>query len=130
MKIKALRYKDTKEFVEIVTMGQMHMIFTSGLPRVMTSDANIDLLEKYYNKPDFNEIDFSNFELIEYEFIEFGEVGADIRNKLSPPKNLIALLEVYFDKKTDYEQMMGLKKIIEKEMEQTKESIKYISEIL
>lgn len=129
MEIKALRYKDTKEFVEIITVGQMHMVFTSSLPRIMTKNPTIELLEKYYNKPDFNKIDFSNFELIEYEFIESGKIGADIRNKLSPPKNLIALLETYFNKKSKVNKE-GLLKIIKDEMKQTKESIEYIANLL
>lgn len=129
MKVKALRYKDSKEFVEIITMNEIHMIFTSTHPRIMTKDSNIKILEKYYNKPEFNKIDFSKFELVEYDLIESGEVGADIRNKLSSQKNLVCLLEKYFDKKNKIDKEKLLE-YIKKEMKQTKINIDYIADLL
>ncbi|RLF58287.1 MAG: hypothetical protein DRN27_05845 [Thermoplasmata archaeon] len=130
MKVKVLRYKDTKEFLHIRNFGGKHELFTSSLPKLYPITAKMELIEKIFPLDDCNFDNFDNMEFGEFDLIDFGEVGADIRNKLSPSKNLIALLEMYFDKKTDFEQMMGLKKIIEKEMEQTKENIDYIANLL
>ena len=127
MKVKALRYKDTKEFLHIRKFNGKHELFTSSLPRLYPITATMELIENVFPLDDCN---FDNMEFGEFDLIDFGEVGADIRNKLSPPKNLIALLEMYFDGKTDFEKMMGLKKIIEDEMEKTKISIDYIANLL
>lgn len=129
MKVKVLRDKDTKEFIDIITVGQIHMICTTNYPRLMTTDTTIKLLIDYYNKPNFNKIDFSNFELIKYDFINAGEISADIRNKLTSPKTLVALLKIYFDKKSKVKKD-GILKLIKKEMKQTEKSIEYIADLL
>ena len=63
---------------------------------------------------------------------EADTVGADIRNKLSPPKTLVSLLEEYFEPHIAHasEERQKLYELIKKEMEQTKINIKYIAELL
>ena len=50
------------------------------------------------------------------------ELGADIRNKLSPPKNLCALLKVAQDK--------DVQELIAKEIKNTEKSVEYLSKLL
>ena len=75
------------------------------------------------------EISLDDFEYIEMECFEANTVGADIRNKLSPSLNLVALLEVYFKEK-DEEKKNKLMEYIKKEMKMSKKNIKYISNLL
>lgn len=129
MKVKALRYKENKEFAHIRKFGDNFELFSSSLPRLYPTTATMKLMKKIFSQ-DYCDFDFEKIELVEFDLIDYGEVGADIRNKLSPSKNLIALLELYFDGKTDFEQMMGLEKIIKKEIEQSKINIDYIANLL
>lgn len=100
MKFKALRYKaEPKEFVEISNFGGTYMLFTSELPKPQPVTATMEGLKAYYTEycPLPPEINLDDFELVEYEAFEVNTVGADIRNKLSPCLNLLALLQLYFN---------------------------------
>ena len=59
---------------------------------------------------------------------ELDTIGADIRNKLSPLKNLIALLEE--QKKVDNNMKKKIQVYIDREMEQGKKSIDYLRKLL
>ena len=71
MKVKTLRFKDTKEFVYILEDGS---IGTSDIPDVLPLTATIEILKKYYEvfgqKTD--NVDFDNLEVVEFDFIESG----------------------------------------------------------
>lgn len=126
MKVKTLRFKDTKEFVHVLEGGHLG---TSSVPDILADSASIDGLKKYYEIAfPGKEIEFDKLEVVEYDFFESGEVGADIRNKLSPPKNLVSLLTEYFDNPevTDFQK---LERSIRKEMNQTKESVEYLAKL-
>jgi len=127
MKVKALRFKDTKEFVHILENG---MIGTSEIPDVLPLTASLDLLKKYYevSGQKTDDVDFDNLEVIEFDFIEASEVGADIRNKLSPPLNLVQMLDQYFNN-PEVPDFQKLEKLIQKEMKQTKVSVDYLSKL-
>ena len=60
---------------------------------------------------------------------EIDALGADIRNKLSPPKNLVAMLELYFSIE-EGEKKEGLLKYIKAEMTQTKINVEYLANLL
>jgi len=53
--------------------------------------------------------------------------GADIRNKLTPMKNLIGILE---DSQLMYHDKMDIHLLAEQELKQAKESIEYLSKLL
>ena len=128
MKVKTLRFKDSKEFEHILEDGS---VGTSNIPDVLPDTASLELLKKYYEISGYKvELDYDNLEIVEYDFIEAGEVGADIRNKLSPPNNLVELLEDYFDEGTHKIDKEKVKVFILKEMEQTKISVEYLSNLL
>jgi len=128
MKVKTLRFKDTKEFVHILENG---MVGTCEIPDVLPLTASVDLLKKYYevSGQKTDNVDFENLEIIEFDFIESGVVGADIRNKLSSPKNLVALLTEYFDN-PEVPDFQKLERHIRKEMNQTKVSVEYLAKLL
>jgi len=131
MKFKALRNKETKEFVEIQEFNGMNVVFTSELPNPQPMIATIDMMKQLYEnhsklKYDFN---FDNFELVVFEAFEENTTGADIRNKLSPCLNLTSLLKLYFKEK-DEDKKGVLKKYIEKEIKNSEKSIKYIANLL
>ena len=129
MKVKALRDKDTKEFIHIEMIGNKYLIFTSSIPKVQPGSATMEMMESIYP---LKECDFDNFnhlELVEFDLIEAGKVGADIRNKLSPPLNLVELLEEYFNPESVLDNKT-IKKFIKKEMKQAKKSIDYLAKLL
>ena len=134
MKVKALRFKDTKEFVHIQEFGGKPSVFMSGLPNLQPETATLELMGKVMEHDFYQglDLDMDNVELVEFDLIEAGEVGADIRNKLSPPKNLVELLEVFFGDKVVYasEERKELSEIIKREMKQTKVSVEYLAKLL
>ena len=130
MKVKALRHKESKEFIHIEKIGGIggtYELYTSSIPKIQPATATIESMEQIFKN---EKTEFLNFN--DYELIEFGEVGADIRNKLTPPKTLVALLEMFFKENVAYvsEDRTELVKIIKKEMEQTKISVEYIADLL
>jgi len=139
MKVKALRYKEEfnkfKEFVHIEDIGSGVEVFTSATPKLYPESGTLEGLKEYMENNDYFEgleLDWETVELVEFDLIEAGEVGADIRNKLTPPKNLVALLELFFKEKVAYadEKRVVLSKLIQTEMEKSKENIKYIANLL
>ena len=130
MKVKALRDKDTKEFIHFFQLGEKTEIGTSAIPNVQPMSATIEMMRSVYPRVKFTGLnDINNFELVEFDLIEAGEVGADIRNKLTPYNNLLALVKLYL-KETNPDKQKMLKKFIRKEITQSKKSIKYIAELL
>ena len=130
MKVKALRDKDTKEFVHIESFGENRklMVFNGELPVVQPVSATIEMMKSIYPLTEGMD-SFDNFELVEFDLIESGEVGADIRNKLTPYKNLVALVELFLDEENILKKKK-LKKFIRKEILQSKKSVKYLAGLL
>ena len=115
------------EFVHILEGG---IIGTSAIPDILPMTASMDALKKYYETFDpKKEINYDELEIVEVEVVDSGELGADIRNKLSPPKNLVALLEEYFDN-PEVPNFQKLERSIRKEMNQTKVSVEYLAKLL
>lgn len=132
MKVKTLRNKDTHEFIFFEKLFGTYHIFTDDVPKLFPNTITFEsILEKYpLESCDFDS--FDNIELVEFDLIESGEVGADIRNKLTPCFNLIALLKLYFNDNVAHatEKRASLAKLIKTEMEKSKENIKYIVNLL
>ncbi len=75
-----------------------------------------------YVKPQLSDIED------DFDF-DMSSTAADIRNKLTPLSNLLALLKIYFQE-TDNDKKDKIKNHIEKEMKQCKISIGYLSNFL
>lgn len=140
MKIKALRtIKEPKEFVEICFHQNdedpndgVWIVYTGALPNPQPETATMELMKEYYAKqavPLPSEINLDDYELVEFDCIESGVVGADIRNKLTPILNLIALNKLLLDE-DDQQKIEPLKRLIKKEMETSKICIKYLVKLL
>lgn len=132
MKFKALRTKrEPKEFVYIDVIEKTMIIYTTELPKPQPLTATVELTKDYYKDcvPLPDQMSFDDMEMIEFEIFEANTVGADIRNKLSPPLNLVLLLELYFKEK-DEEKKQKLEKFIKKEMKQSSICINYLSNLL
>lgn len=130
---KALRHKKTKEFIHIEELDDVLHTFTSEHPNLLADTATIEGLKDYYEgKSGWTYIGWDDFELVEFELVEVDTIGADIRNKLTPPKNLVALLEVFFADSVAYASKgrAELVELIKKEMENTKKSVDYIAKLL
>jgi hypothetical protein len=130
MKVKALRYKDTKEFVHIMHMGEYACtVGTSEIPNIQPMTATLELMKEIYK--DFSDINFDEMEFIEFDLIESGVVGADIRNKLGPIKNLLKLLSMHteFDS-FDNRNPGSLTRIIMEQIPVCEKNTKYLSDIL
>jgi len=120
MKVKVLRRKDTKEFAHFIKLGDKFLEGTCTIPTLMSVEADMSAIRFIYSDSDIN---FDEYEIVEYEITESGVVGADIRNKLTPMKNFIALF------KNEYCHTPVADEIID-EMEQCKENIEYLSKLL
>ena len=140
MKFKALRtINEPKEFVEITfhesddnPNAGVWIVYTGALPNPQPETATIELMKEYYAHqavPLPPEINLDNYELVEFDCIESGVVGADIRNKLTPLLNLIALNKLLLDE-DNLEKIESLKALIKKEMETSKICIKYLVKLL
>lgn len=131
MKVKTLRKKDTLEF--IIVDSNTGDIYTTDTPEILAETATMELMGKYL-KLLKKETDLDNIELVEYNMIEFEPndtvaIGADIRNKLTPSLNLIALIKIYL-KETDETRKANVQRLMETEMEKSTKNIKYISNLL
>ena len=131
MKVKYLVNKKTKEFGEILVLSENYYdLYTSDKPTTSINlSVNFEEYKKYVKDNYDDQIDLTDYEIKEFDLIEFGEVGADIRNKLSPPKNLVNLLEIYFDEESVVDKKQLLK-YIKNDMKKSKESIDYIANLL
>jgi hypothetical protein len=137
MKFKALRKKvEPKEFVTIDTLDKVMIMYTGELPKPQPLTATMEGLKEYYKgcTPLPDQITLDDLELIEFELYETNTVGADIRNKLTPPLNLVSLLKIYFtetgDRVFDENSKAKILPFIKKEMENAEKSIKYIANLL
>jgi hypothetical protein len=129
MKFKALREKDTKKFIEISKIGGVTMVFTSELPHPMSINATMEGIKSYYAEAS-PKINMDNFELIEYELFEADTVGADIRNKLTPPLNLLSLLRILKKKDLDDKKRKAIQRLVDKEINKCEKCIKYIANLI
>lgn len=132
MKFKALRTKtEPKEFIEIVNLGGVNMLFTCALPNPLPMTCTMEGLKEYHEtqSPLPKEINLDDFELVEFDFIESGVVGADIRNKLSPLKNLVAMVSLISDGTFDIEDKKMIR-MIKGDVDKCKKNIKYIANLL
>ena len=131
MKYKALRTKsEPKEFIHIElnkTLG-IFEIYTSNIPNLQPTTATIEEMDELFKNDGFD-VDLSEFELVEFELVEKNTIGADIRNKLSPPLNLISIIRLYLDE-PDTIKKSKLRSFIVKECENAERSIEYISKLL
>jgi hypothetical protein len=127
MKVKTLRFKETKEFVHVLQNGQLA---TSDIPDILANTASIENLQKYYETV-FPEavVDYDKLEVVEFDLVDLGDVQADIRNKLSPPLNLVEMLDEYFNN-PEVPDFQKLEKLIQQEMKQTKVCVQYLSNFL
>jgi hypothetical protein len=57
--------------------------------------------------------------MIELNVFDGGEIGADIRNKLSSPMNLVVMLKQYFDEDNEFYLKKSLLDLIKIEMNNT-----------
>jgi len=140
MKFKALRtVKEPKEFVELCFHRHDEdpnkgtwIVYTGELPTPQPVTATMELMKIYYDQqrvPFPPEINLDDYELIEMDCIESGVVGADIRNKLTPLLNLIALIDIYLKDEIP-EKRVAIGNLLRKEIETSKICIKYLVKLL
>jgi len=137
MKFKALRtIREPKEFVHIDTITTTMILYTCDLPKPQPLTATLEGIKEYYKNdtPLPDQLTLDDLELVEFEMYEENTVGPDIRNKLTPPLNLISLLEIYFketgDRVFDENTKAKVLPFIKKEMVKSEENIKYIANLL
>jgi methionine synthase II (cobalamin-independent) len=131
MKFKALRTKrEPKEFIYIDVIEKTMIIYTSELPKPQPLTATVELTKDYYKDcvPLPDQMSFDEMEMVEFEIFETN-VGADIRNKLTSPLSLTAMLKHYFKEK-DSEVKAQLEQLIKNEIKQSEKDIKYIAKLL
>ena len=129
MKFKALRTKrEPKEFVHIDTIATTMILYTGDLPKPQPLTATLEGMKDYYKNdtPLPDQMTLDDLEMVEFEMFEADTVGADIRNKLSPCKTLVSLLEEYFKPNVAHasEERQKLYELIKKEMKNSEKNIK------
>jgi len=133
MKFKALRKKNSKEFVHIEMNSSFKCllgVYTTEVPRLQPITASIERLKELYEGYDLRGWSFDDFELVELDIIDGDTIGADIRNKLTPLKNLISMLRALKTRKMDKDTRKRIKDLVQKEMEQGDISIDYLTNLL
>ena len=123
MKFKTFRKKDTKEYVHL--FETIKGTFTADMPQILPITAKFETICIL-----FPNINLSNSELIEIDVIDSEEIGADIRNKLSPLKNLLSLFKERDKYTNDSEIYNKLTDVIYKEIDQCEISIDYLANLL
>jgi hypothetical protein len=95
MKVRTLRMKDG--FKEFAMFDEEGILYTSETPQLLPPTATMEGLKKYHSEEDLeDDIDYDRLEIVEFDLIESEVLGPDIRNKLSPPKTLVSLLDEFF----------------------------------
>lgn len=128
MKMRTLRTVDQlkrpeyQEFASIVD----GVMYTHKHPQALGDEATIEGLKRMFGE---DYIQWDMYEIVEIEYFESGAIGADIRNKLSSPKNLAALIEIFLTKPYDPTDTL-LIPILKNEILQTKECVDYLSKII
>lgn len=131
MRYKHLVRKNTKEYVSLMTFNGITDAFTCSLPSMLLNDNPDDEIMNYLMREN-PEIDFTPYELMSIDVNESSKldaIGDDIRNKLTPIKNLIALLNEY-NNNDDYLIKNKIMKLINSEIASSKQSVEYLSNIL
>ena len=128
MKVKALRNKTTGKFLHFKYNADGDGIIVSkSLPELLEADVTlVELTDEFFSYP---YIDTNEFELVEFELFESSVIGADIRNKLTPIKNLIALIGIYLLEKSSGKKIL-LKGLIEKDIRQARISLEYLNKLM
>jgi len=130
MKVKALRNKTTGKFLHFMCEDELNdaMLVERSLPELLEADITLEGLLDHYNSR-YPYIDTTEFELVEFDLIESGVIGDDIRNKLTPFKNLVASISLFLIEKSAGKKIL-MKGHIEKEIKQAKISLEYLTKIL
>lgn len=127
MKVKAIR-KTTgdKEFIYILnTSLNNHLKCTCEIPQLFPMTSNMEGIQLLNS-----DIDFSDCEMVVLDVLDSNEIGADIRNKLSPIKTLLSLLKLVDDSKLDKTKKKDIKSIIKKEIEKSEKIVDYLANLL
>jgi hypothetical protein len=101
-------------------------VSTSNIPKIQPETATLDEMKVYFAEKKLD-IDWENIELIELELIEPNTTGADIRNKLSPIKNLLSILR---SSKVPLHENPKINEIIQEEIIRAESSVAYIANLL
>ena len=118
MKLKALRRKDTKEFVHIQTINDMDMSFTCELPNPMNPELTMDEIVAYYPQ-----VDMTDYELVEFDLIESDVVNADMLDY----KELFKEFKEQIEKWDKLMEFRDLNKEEQNKYEYLKKKIEYLS---
>lgn len=128
MLFKTLIDKRTGEFVTFLDFNGKIETFTSNIPKtVFPETATFDDVKKKYETVDFSEYDF-----ISCKIIDSNAIGADIKNKLLPLKNLVMLLKTLKNYNSSFNDKEDKEKIIKfaiKQLDECDKSINYISKL-
>jgi hypothetical protein len=131
MKVKALRTKtEPKEFIHLDYNQSLNICFlgTSNIPNIQPETATLEGMIEYFGEKEID-VDWNNIELVEFDLIESGEVGADIRNKLGPIKNLVSMVGLISSGTFDIEDKKMIR-MIKGDVDKCKKNIKYIADLL
>jgi hypothetical protein len=132
MKVKALRKKDTKEFVVMDFNENFKCllgVYTTEVPKLQPVSATMEHFKMLHAGYDLRGYDFEDFEYAKLDVFDGDMVGADIRNKLTPFNSMIDLHGL-LKKRMDKEKKDSLKRLLEKVIEQSRESIEYLKNLL
>lgn len=128
MKVKTLKSKSTGNYLHFTLDEHDVIMVERKLPDILQADVTLEGLFDHYAMT-FPYLDTTDFDVVELDLIETGVIGADIRNKLTPVKNLIATVEAYLNEKSSGKKII-MKGHIEKDIRQVRIAIEYLTKLL
>lgn len=136
MKYKTLRYKTGhKEFIHVKEYCGQINVFTCELPLLLPETSSLQGIKDSMSEQGlslcdgYNQMCWDDIEMIELNLINGDEVGADIRNKLSPAKNIVAMIELYLTEE-DEDSAKKLAELILSQVETTNKTIDYLANLI
>jgi hypothetical protein len=125
MKMKTLRRKHEKpEYREFASLDD-GLFYTHEHPHALGNGATIEGLKSICK----DDIDWDKYEVVEIEYFLAGEIGADIRNKLGPFKNLIAMVKDYEDV-LEHISKEKRDELMKKQLKSCEASLDYLSKLM
>jgi len=91
MKVKVLRFKETKEFAKSFELGGKVFLGTCETPDLMRGDATEEDVISYYNH-NLPHVDMSYLEVVEYDLVESNSIlDKEIHDKLLLLNSILSL---------------------------------------
>jgi hypothetical protein len=128
MKMKTMRRIDEQRRPEYQEFASIEngMMYTHQHPYPLGEGATIEYMKSICTDCD---IEWDKYEIVEIEYFDAETVGADIRNKLGPFKNLIAMVRDY-ENVLEHISVETRDRLMKKQLTSCDSSLDYLSKLM